>query len=84
MIYEYQCVSCGKLQEAYRKVNERNDCPPCECGSATCKIISSYAVVPDVDPHWDDNLQSYVKSKQHRAQVMREQGVYERFGKGWH
>lgn len=83
-LYEYQCPTCSGLETAFRKVDERNDGPMCPvCNVKTVKIISGYSVVPDVQPYYDDNLQTHIKSKQHRKKVMRDQGVSEKFGKGW-
>jgi putative FmdB family regulatory protein len=85
VLYEYRCLSCSEITEAHRRVNERDDCPECDvCGSATKKIISGYRVHGDLAPYFDENLETYISSKQHRQQVMREQGVYEHYGQGWH
>jgi predicted nucleic acid-binding Zn ribbon protein len=80
-LYEYAC-ECGKRTDEFRSVAERNNGPLC-CGKPMLKQLGGHRVVPDVAPYYDDNLQSYVKSKQHRARVMREQGVTEKFGRGW-
>jgi hypothetical protein len=48
------------------------------------KVIGGHSVVPDVQPYYDDNLETYVRSRQHRRSLMKEQGVYEKFGRGWH
>lgn len=84
MIYEYQCKDCHETTEAWRCVDDRDDCPKCECGGETEKIISGYRVHGDFDPYYDDNLQTFVRSKQHRQQVMKEQGVFEHYGQNWH
>lgn len=85
MLYTYSCDECGALKDEFRKLEERNDCPECDlCRKAMKKIISGYRVIGDFAPYWDDNLQTGIKSKQHRKQVMREQGVTEKFGKGWY
>lgn len=84
-IYTYACSDCEAEQDAFRSIEKRNDAPDCDlCGIKTHKIISSYAAIGDLEPYYDDNLQSYVKSKQHRKQVMREQDVCEKFGKKWY
>ena len=82
-LYEYECDVCKQFMSDWRTVADRDDCPKCECGGTTKKIISAYRVHPDMEPYYDDNLQSYIKGKQHRKQVMREQGVEERIGQGW-
>ena len=37
--------------------------------------VTGPAVHTDLEPYFDDNLDTYVKSRQHRKSVMREQGV---------
>lgn len=69
--------------DEFRSVARRNHCPPCQCGGKTKKIISTYTAISDLEPYYDWNLGGYIKGKQHRKQVMREQGVDEKFGKGW-
>ena len=84
ILYEYRCRECSEVTEALREVNNRNDAPTCKhCNGRTKKIISSQNVHSDFDPYYDDNLESYVKSKQHRKKLMREKGVSEAYGKGW-
>ena len=83
-LYEYRCRDCGEITEAVRSVDERMDAPACGCGGETYKIISAYRVHPDFEPYYDDNLETHIKSKQHRKQVMREQGVSEYYGQGWY
>lgn len=84
MLYSYQCRACEQITDAYRSVAKRNDCPKCECGGDTDKIISAYRAISDLEPYYDDNLQTQIRSKQHRKQVMREQGVSEGYGRGWY
>lgn len=48
------------------------------------KIIPQYHAIGDMEPYFDENLETYVKSRQHRKQVMRAREVYEKYGKGWH
>lgn len=82
-IYEYRCQDCNEITDAFRSVSNRDDAPECSCGGETKKIISSYRVHSDFAPYYDENLESYVKSKQHRKKVMKEKGVTEAYGKGW-
>ena len=83
--YEYRCELCSELTEALREIEERNDCPKCDhCGGKTKKIISKYYTHGDIDPYYDENLDSFVRSKQHRKQIMRDQGVSEKYGQGWY
>lgn len=81
-LYTYTC--CDKHQDEFRSVVNRNRGPKCPtCGKKMQKVISRYSAIGDMEPYYDDNLSTYIKSRQHRSQVMRDQGVYEKIGKGW-
>lgn len=82
-LYSYECLACKQVTDDFRTVEKRNECPTCECGGETRKIIAHYAAHGDMDPYYDWNLDTYIKNKNHRKKVMREQGVDEKFGKGW-
>ena len=84
-LYEYRCLDCSELQEEYRSVADRDKTPDCNiCGGITKKIISGYRVHGDFDPYYDENLETYVRSKQHRKHVMKAQGLEEHYGQNWH
>lgn len=82
-LYAYECA-CGKRKDEFRKVKDRNRGPKCECGGRMKKLIGGHNVAPDMQPYFDDNLQTYIKGKQHRRAVMAEQGVSEKIGRGWY
>lgn len=84
MIYQYRCRTCKEITEAVRAIEDRNNAPPCECGGETRKIISLYKIHGDMEPYYDENLQTHIQGKQHRQRVMKEQGVSEHFGQNWH
>jgi len=82
--YQYRCLTCKEITEVDRSVEHRNECPDCSCGGETRKIISLYSAHSDLTPYYDEHLQCHIEGKQHRAKVMKEQGVSEYFGAGWH
>ena len=83
-IYEYRCRACGEITDAFRSVDERDSAPPCQiCGTETRKILSVSRPIGDMEPYFDDNLETYIKSKKHRRGVMKDKGVSEKYGKGW-
>lgn len=85
ILYEYECFQCEGLTEAMREIDDRDISPECQhCGGRTRKIISAYRVHGDLSPYYDDNLETYITSKQHRKAVMSDQGVSENFGQNWH
>lgn len=83
MIYLYRCPACHVEREEFRRVSERHNGPMCSCGAKMEKQFTACGVQPDFQPYYDDNLQALVKSRRHRQQIMREQGVSEKFGEGW-
>lgn len=82
MLYTYEC-SCGETRDEFRSVAARNDPLTCRCGKQMVKWLGGHRVIGDIKPYYDENLQAYVKSRQHRKQLMKEQGVSEKVGKGW-
>lgn len=78
ILYEYQCVDCDKITDALRAIDDRNNCPKCACGGETKKIISKQRVHGDFVPYLDQNIgnePTWIKSKQHRKEVMKKNGV---------
>lgn len=85
MIYQYLCEDCGVTKEEFRKVDDRNNLPTCDlCNVPMPKLIGGHNVAPDLHPYYDENLQVGIKSRKHREQVMKSQGVSEKIGKGWY
>lgn len=85
-VYAYQCPECKKEMDAFRKIDFRHDCPDCECGAKTEKIIARANINPDIfDGYLDHNLHpmhepgegTWVKSRQHRKDLMKEFGLTE-------
>lgn len=82
--YDFRCESCQKQEEVFMRIADYK-APEC-CGKKMNQVLGNYSVVKDVDPYLDENIADkpvWVKSKQHRKQLMKEHGVYEKFGKGW-
>lgn len=83
-IYDFECTEgCGTIPDVFASVSEKVvPCPHC---GADCKrlITARYAVHDDMD-YYDSTLGAHIKSRKHHRQVMREQGVVQKFGKGWY
>jgi putative FmdB family regulatory protein len=85
-LYDFKCDSCGCIAEQFAKIDHVVDV--CQkCGAQTRRIISTnYNVVNDLEPYVDREISGepiYVRSKQHRAKLLREHDLVERIGKGW-
>lgn len=77
MLYVYRCDTCGFSCEDFNRVDDRHKGPK-HCGARMKLDVTGPVVRPDLEPYFDDNLGTYVKSRQHRAQVMRVQEVYDK------
>lgn len=78
ILYEYKCLKCDKITNKFRDIEDRDNCPQCECGGETKKIISKSKVHGDFMPYLDENIGDepvWIESKQHRKKVMKENGV---------
>lgn len=84
-VYSYKCKKCGVLADKINTIDNRKQGPEC-CGEIMTQYYGNYHVVPDFEPYIDYNLSEkpvYVKSKQHRKQIMKERGISEKYGKNW-
>ncbi len=83
-LYAYKC-DCGKTEDAFRKIEDRERAPEC-CGKSMSRVIGNYSVIPDMEPHVEYNMTEkpvWVKSRKHHERLCREHGVTPKFGKGW-
>ena len=83
-LYEYSC-ECGKTEEHFGHIDDTTW--PCECGKKMKRQISSrFGISMQGVPacgYYDENLQTYINSVSQKRRVMEEQGVSEKYGKGW-
>lgn len=84
MLYEYEC-KCGNVEEHFGHVKDVTH--PCKCGKKmkrriSCRIGISMNGVPAAG-YYDENLGTYINSVSQKRRVMEQQGVSEKFGKGW-
>ena len=83
-IYDYHCANCGDLQDIWAKIDEMElICPG--CAMSMTRLISPARIICDIEPYFDENLADvktcpqgqWVKSRQHRKDIMKEQGLRE-------
>lgn len=74
-IYDYECYKCGKREDAYRTVDERNtDAPRCH---GKMKIVIGAArgyVQPDFESYISPASGEVITSRQHRQNDMAKTG----------
>jgi putative FmdB family regulatory protein len=90
MLYDFECRICGNKTEEYFKVDDRPKslpCPSCGTRNGMRQIFSSsYGISMNGVPaggYFDESLGTYVNSVAQKRRLMKEQGVHEKFGKGW-
>lgn len=83
-LYDFECDECGSIKEHYAGLDDKR--MPCECGGTARRLITSrYYVNPDVD-FVTDNITGdpvRVDSRVKLRRLLAENGLYERYGKGW-
>lgn len=84
-VYAYKCAQCGRQEDKFNKMADHKNGPEC-CGKVMRQHFESIKVIPDFEPYVDYNISDkpvLVKSKQHRKELMKRNGVSEAYGKGW-
>ena len=80
-IYDLECPNCGEITDIWAKIEEMaKECP--FCGAKTRRLMSPTRIICDLEPYFDENLADnqdkegkWVQSRQHRCQLMKEQGL---------
>ena len=86
-LYDYRCDKCKRVEERIQRSDEMTVlCSDRNCGGTmTREFHGRYGINMGVGAYgyYDETLQTYINSNSHKRTVMKEQGVSERFGKGW-
>jgi putative FmdB family regulatory protein len=80
-LYEFECGTCRNRREEYRPVDLHDKPAVCEKCNHRMKRRYDFTVIPDMVPYLDPNIganPTWVKSKAHRRQLMKQNGVSER------
>jgi len=93
-IYEFQCSSCGKIQEKIFKINECPQSITCDsCRNQSKKVVCFGAVQGDTPSWLDDGVQGAlvdidsrrfrpIETRSQLKKVMKERGICESPGSG--
>ena len=76
--YDFQCSSCGKVQEQFAHIDDTTFV--CSCGAMMTRIFSPpiYKPILDIEPYWDENIAPQpilVQSRKHKEQLLKENGL---------
>ena len=83
-IYDYKCQRCENIKEIIARFDATTQF--CECGGTMTRLIGTHfgiSMGAGAYGYYDENLGTYIHSNTHKRQVMQEQGVSEKYGKGW-
>lgn len=71
---DYRCLTCGSKVEVIADPEEQQ---MCECGGAMERLMPLVRVNMGMPAagYYDETLGTYIRTRRHRDQVMREQGV---------
>jgi putative FmdB family regulatory protein len=85
-LYDYQCGLCGIIEDVWADIEQQwINCPCCRIRQAK-RLMSPTRINCDIyDGTFDENLADarhphgrYLKSRQHRKDVIKKLGLYER------
>lgn len=79
-IYTYKCPDCGKIEDAYRSVDDRHKGP--ECHGQMLKTISAIMLQPILGGGNDPGYMcpvtdEFVSSRKRRREIMKEHNLVE-------
>jgi len=76
-IYDFNCPQCGKVDDVYSKMDEREKVH--SCGSTMTRLLSMQVNCnPDLQPYLDDNLGEnpvYIRSRRHQRDELKRRGL---------
>lgn len=78
-LYDYRCTedSCGAVQEAYRRYENRDDAPACACGSATKRAFLPPQVMRDIGEYVSTIDGTFISTRSAHRDHMKRHGVIE-------
>jgi len=85
-LYDYRCKKCGVVENVLAKMDEKTIVHD-ECGKNMTRFISgnkSISMGVGAYGYYDDNLQAFCGTNREKKRIMKEQGVSEKYGKGWY
>ena len=78
MIYPYECNTCSATTEFIRPVSMHTHIESCQCGSDMRQVYSlARPIVDNMESEYYPSLGAVVKSKRHRREIMKRQGLIE-------
>jgi len=84
-IFDYQCPNCGIVENIIAGTNDKTLVHEA-CKGMMKRFISGRKNINmgvGAYGYYDDNLQAFCGTNRERKRIMQEQGVSEKFGKGW-
>jgi len=84
-IFDYECKNCGLVENVFAGINDKTIVHDKCCGQMNRIISGRKGINMGVGAYgyYDDNLQAFCGTNRERRRIMKEQGVSEKFGKGW-
>lgn len=75
-IYDYRCVSCGRMDTAFRRVADRFDSPEC-CEKPMRKVIGAPMVVADIPGYTSPVDGRWIEGRRARQDDLKRHGCRE-------
>ena len=75
-LYATLCNGCGRRQDIFRAVAERDNLPACECGGALSRILTAPAVTTDITPYISPASGKLVSSRSEQREDLARTGHF--------
>ena len=85
-IYDFECPNCGTIENVVAGINDKTIVHE-KCKGIMKRFISGNKGISmgvGAYGYYDDNLQAFCGTNKEKKRIMKEQGVSEKYGKGWY
>lgn len=76
-LYDACCSLCGEIEEVYRKMDDRHDLGPCECGGGRYIAFRPPQTMRDIEGYVSPIDGKWVGSRSQHREHMKRHGVIE-------
>lgn len=73
-LYATLCKACARESSLFRKIDERDNLPACDCGGELCRLITPNFVRGDFEPYISPATGQYIDSRTKRHEEMTRHG----------
>lgn len=75
-IYSYQCGTCKKITDAFRRYEDRERAEPCECGATglATRVFTVPTILPDIPEYESPATGKWIRGRKQQREDLRVSG----------